>query len=139
MLQWQDGVEPVENMVGNRFGQLDVLEALLEHVRWKNRLSNYIEGRGEEKLDPEMVRRDSDCVLGQWLQGIGGILHGESLRFLELIALHDQFHRHAAEVVRAVDRGERDRALNLFQHGSYAKSSRRINALLARISLEFDN
>lgn len=138
MFQSQSGIESNERMPWHRGGQLDVLEALLAHVRWKQRLSNYIEGKGEEKLDSEMVRRNADCALGQWIHGAGGRVYGETPLFRELMTLHAEFHEQAAEVVCAVDRGEREKARGLLLQGRYAKTASRINALLAKISLEFE-
>lgn len=137
MFQVQNGLN-VESLVWNRGEQLDVLEALLAHVRWKKRLLNYIEEKSEERLDPVTMRCDSACALGQWLHGVGKVIYGEKPLFVELMTLHAEFHRQAAEVVCAVDRGERDRALTLLQQGNYARTSRRLNAVLAKISLEFD-
>ena len=122
----------------NRYEQLDVLEALLAHVRVKKRLLNYIEGHAEEPLEAEAMHRDGDCALGQWLQGEGGTIYADNPLVDELRCRHGEFHHQAAEIVRAVDRGEREWAMELLQHGSYASTSRRMNALLARISLDFE-
>lgn len=135
MFHTQNGIESAGNSARNHREQPDVLAALLAHVRWKKQLLHYIEGSAEE-MEPEAVRGESGCALGQWIHGAGGVFYGDSARFEELRDLHKEIHHHAAEIVRAVLQGECDQALNQFRNGSYAKASRRINTLLARISLE---
>jgi len=123
---------------GSGHEQLDVFEAIQAHVQWKQRLLGYIHGTGEEVLDPERVGSDCLCSLGQWIYGHGGSHYGGHPRFGELKSLHADFHFHAAEVVRAVHRGQGEDALELLQKGEYAKVSNRIKSMLARLSLELD-
>ncbi len=132
MLQMRNEFESTNQTVE----QLNVLEALLAHVRVNKRLLNYIDGSSEGRLDAEAMR--CDCVLGRWIYGNGGIIYGEKPLFKELMSRHAEFHHQAAEIVCAVERGEREWARKLLQQGSYARTSRRINALLARMSLEFE-
>lgn len=138
MLHFQTGIESVKAPAGNGQQKLDVLEVLLSHVRWKKRLSNYIKDGGEEILDPETLSCDSTCSLGHWLYGYGDHVYGNKARFKELKALHAEFHHYAAEIVRAVNRGEGEKAQKLLHHGDYARVAWHMNALLARISMEFD-
>ena len=138
MLHFQTGIESVKVPPGSGQQQLDVLEALLSHVRWKKRLSGYIEGDGEEVLDPDTLNSDSHCSLGQWLHGYGDHRYGDNVRFKELKDLHTEFHHRAAEIVRVVHQGEAERARTLLEHGDFSRVARRINLLLARISLEFE-
>lgn len=117
---------------------LDFMSAIEAHVRWKVRLENYIAGTGEESLDPNVVSRDDQCMLGKWLHGSGGEQHSEHPRFGTVKEIHAKFHRSAGEVVRAVDAGEPDKAKDLLCKGEYADYSHRIKAELARLSLELE-
>ncbi len=128
----------VKAPVGYEQEQLDILEALLSHVQWKKRLLNYIQRNGEVTLDPERVQSDSNCSLGHWIHGYGGDAYGNTALFVQLKALHGEFHRHAAAIVRAVNQGQGGEALNLLRNGEYTKTANRFNALLARISLGYD-
>lgn len=119
-------------------GQLDVVAAIQAHVQWKLRLLAYINGVGEEHLDPEEVSSDCLCMLGQWIYGHGAESYGDHDKFHSLKEVHADFHRYAGEVVRAVNQGEREHALRLLQSGEYPKVSNRIKSMLAGISLEFD-
>lgn len=118
--------------------QLDVFAAIQAHVQWKQRLLHYIDSDGEERLDPEVVGSDCRCELGQWLYGHGATRYGDHPKFQSLKKIHADFHAYAADVVRAVDNGEREHALRLLQNGEYPKVSNRIKSMLAGLSLEFD-
>lgn len=118
--------------------QLDVFAAIQAHVQWKQRLLRYIDGDGEEQLDPEVVGSDCRCALGHWLYGQGASRYGDHPKFQSLKKIHADFHAYAADVVRAVQSDEREHALRLLQSGEYPKVSNRIKSMLAGLSLEFD-
>ncbi len=65
-------------------------------------------------LDAEKV--GSDCLCGN----DGGDSHGERTKFAGLKATHADNHLHATEVVRVVQSGQREEALNLLQKGEYS-------------------
>jgi len=117
---------------------LDFMSAIEAHVRWKVRLEAYIAGTGDESLDPEVVSRDDQCMLGKWLYGEGGQSHGEQPRFQAVKDIHADFHRAAGDVVRTVDAGEPEKAKDLLCKGDYADYSHRIKAELARLALELE-
>lgn len=116
---------------------LDIVAALLAHLQWKQRLQGYIAGTSEEVLDAEMVACDRSCSLGQWIHGEGGEAYGGAEKFIGLRVTHEAFHRHAAEVVRAVHRGEPREAQRLLTQGEYSRCSNRIKSMLAGLSLRF--
>jgi hypothetical protein len=118
--------------------ELDISAAIQAHVQWKQRLLSYINGEGEERLDPDVVGSDCLCSLGKWIHGHGAECYGEHPKFLSLKAIHADFHTYAAAVVHAVHRGEKEHALRLLQGGEYPKVSNRIKSMLAGIALEFD-
>lgn len=138
MFQAQNGIDLGEASLTNHHEKLDVLEALSAHVRWKRQLLNYISGRDEEVLDPGMVRCDTQCSLGHWIQEYGSFNDGQNPVFTELRVLHGDFHHHAAEVVCAVNHGQRRKALELVQRGEFDRVSRRLSSVLARLSLEVE-
>jgi hypothetical protein len=102
------------------------------------RLEAYIAGTSDEALDPEVVCRDDQCILGKWLHGPGGQKHSENPRFVSVKATHADFHRSAGDVVRTVDAGEREKAKEMLCKGDYAAYSYRIKSELARLSLEIE-
>lgn len=99
---------------------MNFLEIISAHVRWKQRLLDYI-ADNSEKLDPALVATDDHCKLGKWIYGEGqayaGLPHFDKVR-----AEHAAFHKHAAAVVTFVNRGDHATAKQVL-HGEYAKVS----------------
>ncbi|MHB1091268.1 MAG: CZB domain-containing protein [Thiobacillus sp.] len=73
-------------------------EIISVHVMWKQRLSAYLAGTSEEKPDPEVIRLDHLCPLGQWIDGEGKPMQNLPA-YEEVRELHAKFHQNAAEVV----------------------------------------
>jgi hypothetical protein len=115
--------------------ELDTLGAIEAHVRWKVRLEAYLSGTSSEKIDPTVVEKDNQCVLGKWIYGSGGAhYHGNPL-VAELTQTHAAFHKCAADIVRKADRGEITEATDSLHNGEYSRISYRIKTQLARLSL----
>lgn len=89
---------------------------LRAHMYWKIRLMMFINGSGE-KLDSYKVSQDNQCELGQWIYG-EGLKYQNLAAYQNLKSSHARFHEHAAEVVRHVEQGSRQRAENLMKAGS---------------------
>ncbi len=115
-------------------------EALLAHAEWKLRLNLYIHGEGS--LDAKVVAEDCHCKLGKWLYAEGRKFQSE-VEYEDLRRVHAEFHRHAAQVVEAVDRGDREGARAMLAPGSaYADASTAvfvaIGAIKARVAEKTD-
>jgi methyl-accepting chemotaxis protein len=84
--------------------------AVAAHAAWKRRLRQAIEaGRIPQGTSIDQVRRDDACDFGRWLHdGSGQAL--DARRSAEAMALHAQFHQHAAAVLSAVGAGRADQA-----------------------------
>lgn len=119
--------------------QLNFMGAIEAHVRWKIRLEAYINGTSEEHLDPEVICRDDQCILGKWIYGGGGEKFGNHPLFPDLKRTHAHFHRCAGDIVRTVDAGQPEKAREMLCAGDYARHSHRIKSELARLSLELEN
>ncbi len=114
---------------------LDFQDAVRAHQRWKARLQTSIDGTSEETLDPAMVSRDDQCVLGKWIHGHGASVFGDRLVFAHLRTEHAQFHRIAGEVLSAVQTGNKSEAEGKL-HGEFAHSSVHVLGHLANLFLE---
>lgn len=106
---------------------LDFDAAIDAHGKWKQRLVDYVNGRGE-KLDPAVVGRDDQCALGCWIHGDGRALRGNAL-FGDLKIEHAGFHRCAADVIRAHMAGDSDSAWAQIS-GEFSNRSGRVIGLL---------
>jgi Chemoreceptor zinc-binding domain len=110
---------------------MDWMQIINAHVMWKQRLLACIEGRSEERLDPDIVSRDDQCVLGKWIYGEGrrydALPEYESVR-----EQHARFHTKASEVVRMVRSGDQGSA-SVLLHGGYSKISEQLKHRLLRL------
>lgn len=104
----------------------DGKEAIDSHLKWKARLRDYITGASKEDLQVENVSRDDACPLGYWLSGIGGERFGATPAYEVLKARHAHFHRCAGDVLAVAQRGERDKALQMLEHGAYPDASHQV-------------
>lgn len=103
--------------------EINIMDAINAHIRWKIRLENYLNGTSEEKLDANIICRDDQCVLGKWI-------HGTALKHFRddegLTALRDhhaEFHVIAGEVVSKMQANDKDAAEKLLK-GEYMNASR---------------
>ena len=106
-------------------GSIDVMEAINAHVRWKMRLENYLNGTSEEQLDPQVICRDDQCVLGKWIHGPAHEYFHEDDGFKTLRADHAQFHVVAGKVVTSVQAKDKAGAEALMK-GDYMQASRKV-------------
>ena len=117
------------------YGGLDFYKAIEAHQRWKVRLAEHIRGASTERLDWQVVCRDDQCALGQWLHQGARVPAAQHALFTRLLGEHAEFHRRAGEVVQLVDDGERERALRQLTSGDYARASHRVVASLSQLFL----
>jgi hypothetical protein len=111
----------------------DGKEAIDSHLKWKERLRAYIRGESAEQLQVDKVSRDDMCPLGYWLNGIGGERFGATPEFSVLKSRHAHFHRCAGEVLSVAQQGERDKALQLLEHGAYPDASQQVAAAVVSL------
>jgi hypothetical protein len=107
--------------------------AIDAHVKWKERLQDYIAGTSGEELSVETVAGDHDCSLGIWLEGEGRQHYGHLAAFDNVRRIHGQFHRCAGEVLKAAKIGKRAEALEMLEEGEYARTSDEVTAALVEL------
>lgn len=108
-------------------------EAIDSHVRWKARLRDFIQGKGQEDLKPEVVSRDDQCTLGKWIYGIGGERFSGNPAFAVLKSRHAQFHRCAGDVLEVAGRGDSQVALHMLEEGAYPDASEQVAAAIVKL------
>ena len=84
-------------------------DAIAAHIKWKVRLTQFIDGTGAEKLQSATVCKDNLCDLGKWIYG-EGLAHKGLPHYQDLVKKHANFHVCAAEVVRKVEGGDKNGA-----------------------------
>jgi hypothetical protein len=107
--------------------------AIDAHVKWKERLQDYIAGNSGEELAVETVARDDNCALGVWLAGEGRQHYGHLPAFDDLCRIHGEFHHCAGEVLKAAKIGQRDRALEMLEEGDYVRASDEVTVALVEL------
>lgn len=112
--------------------ELDIDTAISAHENWKLRLQNYLDGRSQEDLRPEVICLDDRCDLGKWLHGPGRERLGKYPAFTVLVARHKYFHIQAPSVVALAQTGEREKAQSLID-GAYRHASNQVVLLLKEL------
>jgi hypothetical protein len=102
--------------------------AVEAHIKWKLRLQKHLDGTSQEKLDPEVICKDDQCVLGKWIYSEGK-KYQELPAYEELRMTHADFHKCAANVVRKTDAGAKGEAESLFRN-DYMLLSKNITRML---------
>ena len=113
--------------------QLNVMEAINAHVRWKIRLENYLNGTSDEKLDPKMICLDNQCTLGKWIHGPAKAQFSEDAGFKALLEDHARFHVVASTVVTKIHENDKAAAEELLK-GDYSLASRKVVHDLTELS-----
>jgi methyl-accepting chemotaxis protein len=109
---------------------MDFAKAVDAHVAWIMKLQEAIVGG--IKLDVAEVGKDTLCELGKWIYSLGTV-HQDMAAFQNLKSKHAEFHQCAGEVVRKVNTGDVEGALNMVDKGGefVRISSETISAIMA--------
>ncbi len=105
-------------------------DAMLAHMRWKLRLTDFVAGKSPEKLDPKVVCRDDQCDLGTWIHQHH--VKSADADFAELRREHAAFHLHAGSIVQAVAERRPEQAQQILD-GPYTKASTNVILLIKRV------
>src|SRR5512139_2746206 len=103
--------------------EINIPECIDAHMKWKGRLPKYLDGTSEEQLDPMVVCRDDQCVLGKWIHGPALNYFHNDEGFHKLRSDHANFHFVAGNVVKKVQDNDREGADTLMKN-EYAHASR---------------
>lgn len=97
-------------------------DAIAAHIKWKVRLTQFIDGTSTEQLRSDTVCRDNLCDLGKWIYGEGAAFNSKP-HYKDLVNKHANFHRCAADVVKKVEASDKSGA-KLLLSGPFAAASR---------------
>lgn len=117
-------------------GDLDAIDAIEAHMRWKARLESHLFGNKPGQLRADNVFRDNRSTLGRWLYGVGSERFGTLETFADLRRYNAEFHRHAGQAVMAFNAGRQEEAIRMVTTGDYVRASSRIRQTLARLFAE---
>jgi hypothetical protein len=109
-------------VVNNEEISMNFDDAIAAHIKWKVRLTQFIDGTGSEQLKSDTVCKDNLCDLGKWIYGEGGQFSSKP-RYKDLVSKHAHFHRCAADVVKKVETNDKPGAKSLLA-GPFAVASK---------------
>lgn len=112
---------------------LDAIEAIEAHMRWRARLEARLFGPKTTAIAADQVFLDKRSTLGRWLYGRGQERFGTLDTFSELRRHHAEFHRYAGQAVLAFNAGRRDEAIRMVTGGDYARASQRLRQTITRL------
>lgn len=115
---------------------IDIKHAIDSHVRWRQRLEDFLRGAGTERLVAEDVAATDRCELGQWIDGPGRARYGHLDLFSELEAAHALLHRQSGLILSTAAQGQREQALSHLQAVEYSRATAKVKHLLAKIYVE---
>lgn len=115
---------------------IDIKHAIDSHVRWRQRLDDFLRGGSAERLNPDEVAATDRCELGQWIHGPGRARYGHLDLFTELEAAHAQLHRQSGLILSTAAQGQREQALSHLQAVEYSRATAKVKHLLAKIYVE---
>jgi hypothetical protein len=109
--------------------EINFYEAVEAHLAWKLRLTDYLQGRSKEDLQPHNICVDNRCVLGKWIHSSGNARFGEIAVFQQLMDEHAKFHYHASKVVEAHQAGNPILAEKILSEDFAHQSKKTVNCI----------
>ncbi len=104
-------------------------DALAAHIKWKVRLSLFIDGFSTENLQSATVCRDDLCDLGKWLYG-EGTTYQTLPPYQDLLKKHANFHVCAGDVVKKVENNDKASAKAVLEGAFAAASKETVTAIM---------
>ena len=109
-------------------------DAIAAHIKWKVRLSQFIDGTSTEQLKSDTICKDNLCDLGKWIYG-DGAKYKALANYKDLQTKHANFHRCAGDVVKKVETGDRAGA-KASLGGAFANASKETVAAIMELKKE---
>jgi hypothetical protein len=104
-------------------------DAVAAHIKWKVRLSQFIDGTSTEKLESATICKDNLCDLGKWIYG-EGTKYKVAAHYTDLVTKHASFHKCAGEVLKKVEAGDKPGAKAILSSQFAAASKDTVNAIM---------
>ena len=88
--------------------QLDLDAAVANHQLWSQRLQAVLEGAdaSDAQMQPALLRDDTCCALGQWMQSTGNEQLKRYPTYHLLVRRHRYLHAQAADMATLVQAGD---------------------------------
>jgi methyl-accepting chemotaxis protein len=104
-------------------------DAIAAHIKWKVRLTQFIDGTSTEQLKSETICKDNLCDLGKWIYGEGAAYKAKP-HYTDLVSKHANFHRCAGDVVKKVEGNDKAAAKALLGGAFSVASKETVTAIM---------
>lgn len=99
-------------------------EAIEVHLKWKQRLLDYINGTSSEQLDPTQIANSNICELGKWIND-----HTSTAGVTHLYSIHAAFHLLASRIVQKHIDGDTEGAMRNLKGSFHLVSTEIIDSI----------
>ena len=106
---------------------------IIEHVKCKTCLADYVNGTSERKPGCDMAGQVDQCSLGKWIYGAGKS-YEQIPDYVYLRTAHEYLHAYSAKIIELCDAGSHAEARKML-NGEYARLSQKIKQKLIDLSL----
>ena len=104
-------------------------DAIAAHIKWKVRLTQFIDGTSTEKLQSATVCKDNLCDLGKWIYG-DGAQYKSAAHYQDLVKKHANFHVCAGDVVKKVEGNDKAGAKTILGSSFATASKETVTAIM---------
>ena len=109
-------------------------DAIAAHIKWKVRLTQFIDGTSTEALVSANICKDNLCDLGKWIYGEGAKFKAAA-HYQDLVKKHANFHVCAGDIVKKVEGGDKAGAKAALG-GPFAGASKETVAAIMEVKKE---
>ncbi len=111
----------------------EINAALNAHSAWKNNFKDFLNGRAS--FDLASIDATNQCDFGKWLNNEGYRMVPSELH-TEICAVHEEFHKIAAEIIQKIkEKRYAEAREDISQTGALNQTSLRLRDLLMKLSL----
>lgn len=111
---------------------LDMKGAIDAHMKWRERLLDYLNGKSTETLQVSTVACDDNCVLGKWIYSTGKQKFAHLKELEDLRVTHADFHLCAGDILLKHDTDDKEAAEQLL-NTTFKKLSGQVQLSLVRL------
>ncbi|MGF1607455.1 MAG: CZB domain-containing protein [Rhodothalassiaceae bacterium] len=104
-------------------------QALMAHALIKKKLIDTIEGTADHGIDPDTMRRDDACKVGEWIHHADNELKGTA-ELERLREVHAALHQSAYDAYRMKEAGRADEARRIVESGSFEAASSELKKII---------
>lgn len=111
---------------------LDMKGAIDAHMKWRERLTDHLNGKSTETLEIGVVACDDNCALGKWIYSTGKQKFSHLNELEALRTAHAEFHLCAGDILLKHEADEKEAAAEIL-NSKFKRLSGMVQLLLVRL------